>query len=100
MNLKNCRLRASRPREIDQMYEVWYAAVLATHDFLTETDLAEICTLVRRDYLPRHSFTVAVDHDDRVLGFMGMEGSEIDSLFIAPAFRARGLGRRLVAAAA
>jgi putative acetyltransferase len=56
--------------------------------------------LVRRDYLPHHSFLVAVDGKDRVIGFMGMTGHEIDSLFIDPAHRANGLGRDFVAEAA
>jgi len=59
-----------------------------------------ICVLVRRDYLPHHGFTVAVDEHDRVIGFLKMEGSEIESLFIAPEFRGQGLGRRFVAEAA
>jgi len=93
------RLRASRPDDIEPMYEVWHASVLATHDFLSETDLAEICIQVRRDYLPNRDFTVAVDDGDRVIGFMRVEESEIDSLYIAPAFRRQGLGRRFVAEA-
>ena len=40
------------------MYDVWYASVVATHDFLAESDLIEISVLVRRDYLPNHSFLV------------------------------------------
>jgi putative acetyltransferase len=82
------QLRASRPEDIDQMYEVWRASVLATHDFLAESDFADICVLVREDYLPNRGFIVAVDDSDQVIGFLGMEGNEIDSLFIAPALRA------------
>jgi putative acetyltransferase len=98
--LRDWQLRASRPEDIEAMFEVWYASVLATHDFLAQSDLAEIGMLVRRDYLPNHEFTVAVDDHDRVIGFLRLEGNEIDSLFIAPAFRGRGLGRRFVAEAA
>jgi putative acetyltransferase len=97
--MKCWRLRASRPDDVDGMYEVWHASVLVTHDFLSESDLAEICVLVRRDYLPHHGFTVAVDEDDRVIGFLKVDGNEIESLFIAPAFRGQGLGRRFLAQA-
>jgi len=98
--MKCWRLRALRPGDIDAMYEVWHASVLATHDFLAESDFAEICVLVRRDYLPRHGFTVAVDERDRVIGFLKVDGNEIESLFIAPAFRGQGLGRRFLVHAA
>ena len=94
------RLRASRPDDIEAMFEVWYTAVLATHDFLAKSDFAEICVLVRQDYLPSHEFTVAVDDKDRVIGFFRLDGNEIESVFIAPALRRQGLGRRFVAEAA
>jgi putative acetyltransferase len=97
---KDWRLRTSRPADMGQLYEVWHASVLATHDFLAESDLAEIRSIVREDYLPNHDFTVAVDGDDRVVGFMRMEGNEIDSLFISPAYRGQGIGRRFLAEAA
>ena len=93
------RLRASRPDDIEAMFEVWYTSVLATHDFLAKSDFAEICVLVRRDYLPNHDFTVAVDDNDRVIGFLRLEANEIDSLYIAPAYRGQGLGKTFVAAA-
>jgi putative acetyltransferase len=97
---RNWRLRPSRPGDIDQLYEVWYASVLATHSFLADSDLNEICVVVRRDYLPNHDFTVAVDDNDLAIGFMRSEGDEIDSLFIAPSFRSQGLGRRFLVQAA
>ena len=81
------------------MYEVWRTSVLATHDFLTDSDFAEICLQVRQDYLPNGDFTVAVDDTDRVIGFLDVKGNEIISLFIAPTFRRQGLGRRFVAEA-
>jgi hypothetical protein len=40
---------------------VWHTSVLATHDFLADSDLAEICIIVQRDYLPNRIFTVAVE---------------------------------------
>jgi putative acetyltransferase len=90
------QFRASQPDDVEQMYDVWHASVLATHDFLAKSDLMDICVLVRRDYLPNHSILVAVDDKDRVIGFMGMTDNGIDSLFIAPAHRSKGLGRDFV----
>jgi putative acetyltransferase len=85
--------RASRPSDADQIYAVWHASVTATHDFLTEADFRNICESERRDYLPANLATVAVVVDDRVIGFMEHTSAEITSLFIGPAFQARGLGR-------
>jgi len=94
------KLRNSRPEDIDAMYEVWRTSALDTHDFVAETDFAEICVQVRDDYLPSRDFTVAVDETNRVIGFLAIEGNEIESLFIAPDFRRQGLGRSFVAMAA
>ena len=91
--MRKWRLRDSRPEDLEAMFEVWYTSVLATHDFVSESDFADICVLVRRDYLPHPGFTVAVDKDDWVIGFLKVERNEIDSLFIAPAYRGKGLGR-------
>ena len=50
--------------------------------------------------MPDRPIVVGMDGEDRVVGFMGMTGQEIDFLFIDPAYRAKGLGRALVAVAA
>ncbi len=94
------RFRPSRSQDAEQMYDVWHDAVRATHDFLRDGDFAEISVLVRRDYLPNYAFTVAVDANDRVVGFMGMTDHHIDSLFIDPTCHAKGLGRAFIAEAA
>lgn len=78
------------------MYDVWYASVVATHDFLSAADLVEICETVSRDYLPHNAALVAVDGKDRVIGFMEHADAEIVALFIDPAHRAKGLGRAFV----
>lgn len=41
-------------------------------------------------------FWVLCDESSVVLGFMGMSGSHMESLFLAPEFHRRGGGRRLV----
>lgn len=39
---------------------------------------------------------VACDASGAAMGFMGMSGSKMEALFIAPEFHRRGAGRRLV----
>ena len=90
------RFRPSSAGDLYRMYEVWHASVVATHDFVSESDLDDICVQVRNDYLPNRPLLVAIDSQDRVVGFMGMNGHEVESLFIDPTCHGRGLGRAFI----
>ncbi len=91
------RLRPSTAADVAANFAIWRGAVLATHHFLTPEDFATIEALVRDDYLPAAAFTVAVDADDRPLGFMGMTDAHIDALFVAPEAHGQGVGSALMA---
>ena len=89
------KLRASTPADGERVVQIWRDAVDATHDFLSVEDRAAIDVQVQA-FLPRTSLWLAVDDQDRAIGFMGLSASHIDSLFIDPAHRGTGVGRRLV----
>lgn len=89
-------IRPSRPEDSEFLFAIWLTAVRATHDFLTESDIDFYAEQVRHAYIPHADFLVAVDDDDRPVGFIGMTGSKIDSLFVAPSRHGKGVGRALV----
>lgn len=70
----------------------------ATHDFLTEDDIVALRPLVAAaiddDAL---ELWVLTGPDDQPVGFMGLAGEDISALFLEPARRGQGGGRRLVA---
>ena len=72
-------LRASTTKDVDALFGIWERSVAATHDFVLPEDLASIASLVRDQYLPNANFTLVCDDDGRVLGFMGLSGTGIDS---------------------
>jgi putative acetyltransferase len=88
--------RPSSSNDLDRLYEIWHASVVATHDFVSQSDLSDICVQVKEDYLPNSPLLVAVDSQDQLVGFMGTNGHEIESLFIDPACHRRGLGRAFI----
>lgn len=90
------RFRRSSAGDIERLFEIWHASVVATHDFVSQSDLSEICVQVKNNYLPGRTLLVAVDSQDQLAGFMGVNGHEIESLFIDPGYRGRGLGRAFI----
>jgi putative acetyltransferase len=90
-------IRASRPSDLPALIDVWSRSVRATHDFLSEQDYREIERSVADEYLPMTGVWVAADEQGRPIGFMGLSGAHIDSLFIDPDHRGTGVGKRLVA---
>lgn len=89
------RIRTSTPADADRVVAIWAAAVDATHDFLSAEDRAAIGEEVA-GFLPSAPLTLAVDGDDRAVGFMLLDGAHMEALFIDPACRGQGVGRGLV----
>jgi putative acetyltransferase len=82
--------------EFPRILEIWEAAVRATHDFLTETDIDFFRPLVLNEAFPAVHLACVRDACDRILGFIGTTDGTIEMLFIDPAFHRRGIGRQLV----
>jgi len=92
-------IRAARDDdEIDALVALWERSVRATHDFLSEADIAELRPRVgealRDEAL---DLWVLVDGHDRPIGFLGLAGDDVSALFLDPDHRGQGGGRLLVA---
>lgn len=68
------RIRESTPDDGERAVQIWRDAVDATHDFLTTEDRAAIEVEVR-GFLPMAPLWLAVDIDDRPVGFMLLDGT-------------------------
>lgn len=83
--------------EYPALIALWEASVRATHDFLSEAD-----RLFYRERMPGYLRAVrlvaARDDGGRIVAFLGMAGAtgSIEMLFVAPEWRGRGIGARLV----
>jgi putative acetyltransferase len=88
-------LRSSRATDGDALVDLWRRAVDATHDFLSADDRQAIDAEVA-GFLPHAPLVVAVDDQDRPQGFMLIDGSHMEALFIDPDVRGTGIGRQLL----
>lgn len=76
---------------------LWERSVRATHAFLTEADIVFYRPLVA-EYFQRAALElwVLTDGANVPIGLLGLEGDSIAALFMEPAHRGEGGGRRLV----
>jgi putative acetyltransferase len=90
-------IRQASPTDRDTLLEIWLRSVRATHTFLSEDDIQSFLPLVQ-EYLGAGASELWVLCADSglPLGFMGLSGSKLESLFLAPEFHGQGGGRRLV----
>ena len=90
-------IRRATPDDRNVLFDLWLRSVRATHTFVSEADIQSFMPLVR-DYLAstKTEFWALCDADGAVMGFAGMAGPRLESLFLAPEFHRRGGGRRLV----
>ena len=85
-----------RTEDVDQTVEVWEASVRATHDFASDADIDFFSPLVRAE-LPTLPVFVVRDEAGKVAGFIGVLDGKVEMLFVDPAWRGQGIGRRLMA---
>lgn len=81
----------------DVLLDIWLRSVQATHTFVSAEDIQSLIPLVQ-SYLASSEpeFWVACNDTAEIMGFMGMSGSKMESLFLAPEIFRRGVGRQLV----
>ena len=94
--MKIYEVTARTPHLTAELLTVWEASVRATHLFLSDAEILQI-----KEYVPQAlqgiaHLIVAEDDAGAAVGFMGIEAGRLEMLFLSPAARGQGLGRRLL----
>ena len=96
MNIYEVQTRT--PALVEKLLTVWEESVRATHLFLSDAGIAQI-----KEYVPQAlngvaHLIVAEKEQDVPAAFMGVQGGRLEMLFLSPAERGKGLGKRLLRA--
>jgi putative acetyltransferase len=90
-------IRRARSDDVEVLAALWERSVRATHDFLTDADIEALRPDVHEALAGEAmELWVLAGDGDAPEGFMGLAGDDIAALFLDPARRGRGGGRRLV----
>ncbi len=88
-------IRKYTEKEIPKLLEIWEAAALIAHPFLS-TEFHKMVKKAMRDmYLP-NSDTWVFEESGNIIGFIAMLNNEIGGLFVDPNQQAKGIGTSLV----
>lgn len=79
-----------------ELVACWRASVEATHVFLTPDDIERIAGYVPNEIASVAHLAVCRDENGQVVGFIGVDGTMIEMLFIHPSRRGCGLGSFLL----
>jgi putative acetyltransferase len=82
--------------DLPRLMEVWEESVRATHDFLSEDDLAVIIPAAHEELSRISPIHCLRDASGSVYAIMSTAGEQIEMLFVAPTHLGIGAGRRLV----
>jgi len=89
-------IRPAVPADHAELLAIWERSVGATHAFLTEADIAELQPLVAEELAGGSLELWVLAEAGEARGWMGLSGSKIEALFLAPEARGQGGGRQLV----
>src|SRR5215470_5221054 len=90
-------IRRAAPDEGELLFDIWWRSVGATHSFLSKAELQALAPQVRQLGLASLDTWVLCELPAGPVGFLVMNGSHIEALFIAPEWLRRGAGTVLVA---
>ncbi|MGE8113767.1 MULTISPECIES: GNAT family N-acetyltransferase [Pseudomonas] len=88
-------LQTPRYSDYSELVQIWEDSVRATHDFLPEAYILLLREQVLRRYLDAVMLICCKDNQ-RICGFAGVGNGCVHMLFVAPDYRGKGVGKRLL----
>jgi putative acetyltransferase len=82
--------------DLPRIVDVWEASVRAEHDVVSEAYIEFFKPIVRDELVRLVELSAVRARDGAIVGFVGVADERIEALFVHPAWRRMGVGRRLV----
>jgi len=83
-------------KDHDKLVNIWYQAVSHTHKFLTQKDIEFYYNMVQNGALREVEIWVELNENKEPTGFIGLDGTKIEMLFVDPNYHGKGIGSRLI----
>lgn len=87
---------AYQEKDHDRLVDIWYKAVVHTHTFLTERDIHFYHDMVKNGALKEVEIWVEFNENAEPTGFIGLNETMIEMLFVDPKYHGKGIGSRLI----
>jgi putative acetyltransferase len=89
-------IEAVTKTDYPELLAVWESSVRATHHFLAEADIAFFKPLIIGTYFDLVELRCVKNEQERIIGFSGVAGAELEMLFIHAEYRGKGVGTLLL----
>lgn len=94
--MKLYEAQTRNPALLTALLDIWERSVRATHRFLSEPEVENIKKYVPQAMAGVEHLTVAADDAGKPLAFMGVTGTRLEMLFVAPEVHGTGIGKQLL----
>ena len=94
--MKEVKIEKRDEMLINQLLIVWKNSVKETHLFLSKDEIENIEPYVFQALNNIKHLIIETDDNGDTIAFMGIEDNKLEMLFIAPDFREKGLGKKLL----
>lgn len=89
-------IKKAQPEDLPALLDIWEQSVRASHGFLSEQDIQSLLPMVRDQALPNLEVWVICDEASAPIGFMGLDDSKLEALFISPKNFRKGGGKAML----
>lgn len=85
-------IRKAYETDYERLMQIWSTAVLATHDFLSQSDFELFHRLIPSEYFPQLDVYL-LEREDKTVVFMAVSDDNLEMLFVDADCHGEGLGK-------